>query len=109
MFPEVKRILFPSDMDPHSQHAFAYAASIAERYQAKIIILHVLETISLADDSAMALYFGNKKWRQIKEEIADDAVRFFTQHINQFCRDADRKLQACPFNPSDIVTRRNHH
>jgi nucleotide-binding universal stress UspA family protein len=95
-------------MGPHSQHAFTYAASIATRYQATITILHVLETISDTDDIAMAQYFGNKKWHQIKKEIADDAVNFFTQHIEQFCDNAGHDRQTCPFNADDIIIRKGN-
>lgn len=40
---EIRSILFPTDYSEHSSQAFPYAASLAEVYGARIIMLHVAE------------------------------------------------------------------
>ncbi len=42
---EIKRILAPSDFSLHSNRALRYAASIAERFQAELHLLHILPEI----------------------------------------------------------------
>ena len=43
MIPEIKKILYTTDLSKNARHAFSYAASIANRYDAGVTILHVLE------------------------------------------------------------------
>jgi nucleotide-binding universal stress UspA family protein len=44
-----KRILFPTDFGPASTKAFPYALSLAEDYQAKLVLLHMVPPMSIAD------------------------------------------------------------
>ena len=43
MIPEIKKILYSTDLSENSKFAFSYAASLANRYDAAITILHVLK------------------------------------------------------------------
>ena len=48
MVPEIKKILFTTNLSPNSRHAFDYAVSVANRYGAVITVLHVMEEVSHA-------------------------------------------------------------
>jgi len=45
MIPEIKRILYATDLTKNSAYAFYYATDIAKRYNARIVILHSIERI----------------------------------------------------------------
>ena len=45
MIPEIKRILYATDLSKNSAYAFFYAADMARRYNASIVILHSIERI----------------------------------------------------------------
>jgi nucleotide-binding universal stress UspA family protein len=47
----IKTILHPTDFSESSKHAMMYAISFAQEFQAKLVLLHVIEEIS------SALYF----------------------------------------------------
>ena len=47
----IKTILHPTDFSESSKHAMTYAISFAQEFQAKLVLLHVIEEIS------SALYF----------------------------------------------------
>ncbi|MGO8702853.1 MAG: universal stress protein [Candidatus Brocadiia bacterium] len=47
----IKTILHPTDFSESSKHAMSYAINFAQEFQAKLILLHVIEEIS------SALYF----------------------------------------------------
>jgi nucleotide-binding universal stress UspA family protein len=51
---EIKRILYTTDLSLHARHAFSYAVSLANRYDAKISILHVLPEAPNLDVLALA-------------------------------------------------------
>jgi nucleotide-binding universal stress UspA family protein len=43
MIPEIKKILYATDLSKNSSYAFLYAADMAKRHNAKIVILHSVE------------------------------------------------------------------
>lgn len=43
MIPEIRKILFTSDLSQTSKHAFSYALSLAGRYKAQVVFLYVME------------------------------------------------------------------
>ena len=42
MIPEINKILYATDLSENARFAFGFAASLANRYNAKVTILHVL-------------------------------------------------------------------
>jgi nucleotide-binding universal stress UspA family protein len=45
MVPEIRKILFTSDLTETSKHAFSYALSMAARYKAQMVFLYVMEEV----------------------------------------------------------------
>jgi nucleotide-binding universal stress UspA family protein len=45
---KIKTILHPTDFSESSKHAMTYAISFAQEFQAKLVVLHVIEEISSA-------------------------------------------------------------
>ena len=45
MIPQIKRILYATDLSDNSAYVFRYAINSAKKHDAGIIILHVLEPI----------------------------------------------------------------
>jgi nucleotide-binding universal stress UspA family protein len=43
MIPDIKRILYATDLSKNSSYAFFYAIDMAQRHNAKIVILHSIE------------------------------------------------------------------
>jgi len=69
---EVKKILYATDLSQSAKHAFAYAISLANAYNASITILHVLFDIPDIDATA-SFYIGQEEWAKIKKRTFDDA------------------------------------
>lgn len=42
---QLNRILIPTDFSPHAERAAAYGFALAEKFTAKVHMLHVLETV----------------------------------------------------------------
>lgn len=69
---EIKKILYATDLSEGVQHAFAYAVSLANTYNASITILHVLFEDKSID--TMAIFcIGREEWLKIKKRAYDDA------------------------------------
>jgi nucleotide-binding universal stress UspA family protein len=52
MMPQIKKILYTTDLSPNSVFVLRYAINTAKKHGAKLVVLHVLEALS---PSAMAL------------------------------------------------------
>ena len=69
---EIKKILYTTDLSESALHAFAYAVSLANKYDAGITILHVL----LEDpdiESKVGPYISDKDWEEIKKRHYQEA------------------------------------
>jgi nucleotide-binding universal stress UspA family protein len=45
MIPTIHTILYATDLEPHAPGVLGYAVALAQRYDAKIILLHVVEPL----------------------------------------------------------------
>jgi nucleotide-binding universal stress UspA family protein len=45
MIPQIKKILYATDLSKNSSYAFLYATDLARRHDARITILHAIEPI----------------------------------------------------------------
>ncbi|MBW1897987.1 MAG: universal stress protein [Deltaproteobacteria bacterium] len=69
---EIDRILFATDLSDHSRYAFAYAVSLANLYEAQLIILHVQSDEPWIDEKLTG-DDGEKKWEEVKNQNLIDA------------------------------------
>jgi nucleotide-binding universal stress UspA family protein len=97
MIPEINKILYTTDLSPYARHAFGYAASLANRYDAGITILHVLEDISPTADSLVVNIIGEKKWQELRGRNEKEVLDTIKSRLTQFCEDVQAELPSCPF------------
>ena len=45
MIPQIKKILYATDLSKNSAYAFYYAVDMAKKHDAEIVILHTLEPL----------------------------------------------------------------
>ena len=97
--PEIKKILYATDLSKNARHAFVYAASIAHRYGAGITILHVLEA------PPMSVYFLGEQWEEIKEKNVKKAITEVNTRLDKFRANMSTELSSHPFSIDDIVVK----
>jgi len=67
MIPNIKKILFTTDLSENSRHAFTYAAVLATRHGAGLLLLHVMEESTTCVDQHILNLFGKERWQQMQE------------------------------------------
>jgi hypothetical protein len=66
MIPVIKNILYTTDMSETSNYAFGYAASLANRYDALITIVHVLKNPMPTTENLVTNVLGEKNgWKPL--------------------------------------------
>lgn len=97
MIPEIKNILYTTDLSENARYAFSYAASLANRYDAGITILHVLEDISPTADSLVVSIIGKEKWNELRGNNEKEVLDTIKSRLTSFCEDVQAELPSCPF------------
>jgi nucleotide-binding universal stress UspA family protein len=97
MISEIKKILYTTDLSENARHAFSYAASLANRYDAGITIFHVLEDISPTADNLVVGILGQDKWDELRGKNENEVVATLKSRLTKFCEDVQAELPSCPF------------
>ena len=105
MIPEIKKILYTTDLSPNARFAFSYAASLANRYDAGVSIFHVLEDISPTADSLVINIIGKKKWTDLRKRNEQEILNTIKSRLSKFCEDVQAELPACPFITENIIVK----
>jgi nucleotide-binding universal stress UspA family protein len=108
MIPEIKTILYATDLSENSQYAFGYAVSLANRHDAKIVVLHVIEDISHQMNVQVADLLGAEKWRELQRTRKKEVVDILVHKIESFCAETAAADESCPFTVTDIKVRNGH-
>jgi nucleotide-binding universal stress UspA family protein len=71
MIPQIKTILFATDLSKNSAYAFFYAIHMAKRDEAKIVIVHAVEPIA-----PMLVNFEDFKYQVAKDRWEETVIKF---------------------------------
>ena len=97
MVPDIKKILYTTDMSDTSNYAFGYAASLANRYDALITIFHVLKNPRPTSENLVANVLGEDKWRSLIDRGKTEIVESIRTRLEKFCEETKAQLPSCPF------------
>ncbi|MDJ0781656.1 MAG: universal stress protein [Desulfosarcinaceae bacterium] len=86
MLPDVKSILFATDLSANALFAFRYAAYLAKQCDAQISILHVMEPPSADAMIAMQAYFDREYRDQKHQERIQQALSTIQGRLEKFCQ-----------------------
>lgn len=99
---DIKKILFATDLSARARHAFEYAARLACRQGATIVLLHVMEEATAYTSSHLKGFLGEDRWQELKKSQEDQARRILIgkkregamikEAIGEFCRIAKSEL-----------------
>ncbi len=97
MIPQIKKILYATDLTNNSAYAFFYAVDMAKKHNASIVILHTIEPISPRMSYADSGGFGLEKIaKQGKKEERVKDIEEIKKNIQEFCRKTEAQLgSAC--------------
>ncbi len=106
MIPQIRTILYTTDLSKNAVHAFSYAAMLANRFDAQITIIHVIEELSHSSSVQIAQMLGEDKWQVIQDENVQKVRDTITGRLDAFCERMTTELKECPFMVAGIVVQR---
>ncbi len=108
MIPEIKKILYTTDLSENARFAFGYAVSLANRYDARIVVLHVIEDISHQMNAQVADLLGAEKWQELQRNRKKEVVETLVHKIEAFCAETAAAMRPAPLRVTDIKVRNGH-
>ena len=114
MFKEFNSILFATNLQENCRPAFDFAVSLATKYQATIVLLHVLES-KMPDyvESRVKGLLGEEQWQKIRDTHESNARQaliakkstdqLIRSALDQFCTDAGIDDASCGYHSREIV------
>jgi nucleotide-binding universal stress UspA family protein len=86
MIPQIKKILFATDLSKNSVYAFYYAIHLAKKDEAKIVILHAVDPLP-----PMLINFEDFA-HQVAKDRWEDTVQKFKERIQDISSKVDARM-----------------
>jgi len=103
MIPQIKKILYATDLSKNSSYAFLYATDMAKKHDAKIVILHAVESFPAYINAYAGITVDMEQKQQ--GEIIEDIKK----HLQEFCKKAEAQIgPPCVALVSKILVPRGH-
>jgi nucleotide-binding universal stress UspA family protein len=81
MIPNIKKVLYATDLSQNSVYAYFYAVDMAKRYEASIVIVHSVEPVHHVYTEG-----GTGLLRKINEQEQAAAHKDIEKEVHDFCK-----------------------
>ncbi len=85
--PEFKRILYATDLGKNTRPVFRSALSIAQKFDADIIMLHVVEHMSSAMQAVVDTYLPEGEAEKVYQDGMKSVLSEMKKRLEDFCRE----------------------
>jgi len=82
---EIQKVLYATDLSDNSAYAFRHAIDFAQKHDAKIIIVHVLEVLPSYVQGMTESYFSEKQQKRISDEAITHVLDRIKKRLKEFC------------------------
>jgi nucleotide-binding universal stress UspA family protein len=93
MIPQIKKILYATDLSKNSTYAFFYVVDMAKRHNARIVILHSIEAIHHIYSEGMSFY-GEKMLEKAKKQERKMDLEELKNGLQEFCKRTETQIGA---------------
>ena len=105
MTPQIKKILYATDLSKNSAFAFQYALEMALEHGAKIVILHSVEPIPPMVKHYVKGFVDEIKWEEKIQYEQDLAIERIQKRLQEFCKRETQDAPQCLAQVSSILVR----
>jgi nucleotide-binding universal stress UspA family protein len=85
MLPDVKKILYASDIEQGARPAFRAAVSMAKKYDAEITFLHVIEPLSASARNIIKTMMNDAELNEMHDASIENLKNKLVERIQRFC------------------------
>ncbi len=100
MIPKIQTILYATDLSKNSAYAFRYAVNTAQKHDAEIHLLHVIEPLSPQEEALVLVYVEKAEIDRRRKDAKDNLRQRIKERLKQF---AERELTDDPSTLKRVV------
>ncbi len=93
MIPRIQNVLYATDLSKNSAYAFRYAVNTAQKHDAKIHLLHVIEPLSPQDEALVLVYIEKEEIDRRRKDAKANLLQRIEERLKQF---AEKELNDDP-------------
>jgi nucleotide-binding universal stress UspA family protein len=109
MVPQIKKILYTTDLTKNSLYAFYFTIDLARKHDAKIIILHCIGAVLHKPSWDTGFIDVPKLVEGMKQNEKERDVAEIQKEIQQFCQSAESQISVpCVDLVSEIIVKEGH-
>ena len=90
--PEIKTILYATDLGRHMRPVFRQAINLAQHLNAKIIMLHVVEPLGSTGEAVLSAYLPGKQAEQLERDGMKKVLKQMKRRLEDYCSE---ELEIC--------------
>jgi len=95
MMPQLKRILYTTDLSANSAFVLRYAINSAKKHGAKLVVLHVFDALSPTTTALTMAYLSNENALRISEEKVAYTKQRILKRLQTVCdKELNRDVEA---------------
>jgi nucleotide-binding universal stress UspA family protein len=113
MLPNIKTILYATDVGPAGPRVFSHAMGLAKCYKAGIIVLSVLEPLGAFGEALVDSYVAKETLKRLRREGEEKVIAELRDRVRRFCNEelADdphglelvRDVRVLAGNPAEVI------
>jgi nucleotide-binding universal stress UspA family protein len=90
MIPQIKKILYGTDLSKNSAYAFFYAVDMAKKHNASIVILHTIEPIRhIYGEGGIYMEGVLKETKKQEQEMDIEEIK---KRLQEFCKTTETQI-----------------
>jgi len=106
MLPNIQKILYATDLSDNSRRAFGYAAGLAQRYKAQMVVLHVVEPINPNTYMQISSMMGESEWLNLQMERDNLLIDEIKARLKRFCLELQTDANTFQLNDDQVLVRK---
>lgn len=116
MTKDIKRVLYATDLSENSDYAFGYAINLANKFDAEIVLLHVIDKIMASTQIRLTGYINytqteedlEKRKTNTHEDIKTRLAQFIDNKMADNPESADKvvSIEICHGYPADEILKK---
>jgi nucleotide-binding universal stress UspA family protein len=107
LLPDIKKILYCTRIGPNSAYIYRHAMALAEKFDATITVLHIMETLTADQEALINGYIGPDSIHDVVEHEEQDSAARIKQHLQNFCSKLGDD-NSCSYRVEKIIVAESH-
>ncbi len=101
--PQFRTILYVTDLGDHTRPVFLHALSLAQAYQASVVMLHVVEPLGPAGEAVLSVYLPQEVRDKVEHDGLHKIIARMQQRLERFRTEESELAQVEERLVSDVV------